>query len=190
MKQSKGSTMKKQILKFTVNGAAHEIGVAPNETLANVLRETLNLTGTKIGCDMGTCGCCTVHVDGRPQMACLTLALEYQGAQITTIEGLKQGGELHPLQKAFAECGGSQCGFCTPGFIMTAKALLEENASPTRDEIKSAIAGNLCRCTGFVKIYDAIEMAAKELRGEPVTHSDLHGYCDLKRPSQAEVLKV
>jgi len=162
----------KQLLSFTVNGKACEVAVAANRTLSQVLREDLNYTGTKIGCDMGTCGCCTVIADGRPVLSCLTLALEYQGSAIETIEGLNIY-EMHPLQKAFAECGGSQCGFCTAGFIMTSKHLLDHNPDPTRDEIKEAISGNLCRCTGFVKIYDAIERAACELRGEvPATAPD------------------
>lgn len=157
--------MDKQILKMTVNGADCEIAVKSNRTLAQVLREELNLTGTKIGCDIGTCGCCTVIVDGRPNLSCLTLGMECQGADVETVEGLKQG-ELHPLQRAFSEKGGSQCGYCTPGFIMTAKHLLSHNPDPSRDDIATAIAGNLCRCTGFIKIYDAIEAAAEELRSK------------------------
>lgn len=155
--------MSKQLLKMTVNGRAVEVAVRANQTLANALRDDLNFTGTKIGCDMGTCGCCTVEVNGRARLACLTLALECQGASITTVEGLNQY-QMHPLPRAFAECGGSQCGYCTPGFIMKSYCLLKENPSPTREQLKEELAGNLCRCTGFVKIYDAVERAASELR--------------------------
>ncbi len=155
--------MAKQILKMNVNGRAAEVAVQGNSTLVQVLRNELCLTGTKVGCDMGTCGCCTVHIDGKAKLACLTLALECQDAEIVTIEGLNQK-QMHPLQKAFAECGGSQCGYCTPGFIMKSCKLLEENPEPSLDEIKEALSGNLCRCTGFTKIYDAVGKAAAELR--------------------------
>lgn len=152
----------KQIVTLCVNGSHHEVAIRSYDVLLDVIRETLNLTGTKRGCDMGTCGCCTVHVDGRARLSCLTLALEAVGHEITTIEGLKCSGLLDPLQRAFAENGGSQCGFCTPGFIMTAKALLDEHPHPTRDDIKKAISGNLCRCTGYIKIVDAIAEVAQE----------------------------
>jgi aerobic carbon-monoxide dehydrogenase small subunit len=155
----------RKLLKMKVNGRAVEVAVEPHHTLANALRNDLNLTGTKIGCDMGTCGCCTVHIDGKAKLSCLTLALECQGAQVRTIEGLNEY-EMHPLQRAFAECGGSQCGYCTPGFIMKSCQLLQANPDPTREEIKAALAGNLCRCTGFMKIYDAVEQAANELRAK------------------------
>ncbi|MEE9312170.1 MAG: (2Fe-2S)-binding protein [Planctomycetota bacterium] len=148
---------------MNVNGRAAEVAVQGNSTLVQVLRNELCLTGTKVGCDMGTCGCCTVHIDGKAKLACLTLALECQDAEIVTIEGLNQK-QMHPLQKAFAECGGSQCGYCTPGFIMKSCKLLEENPEPSLDEIKEALSGNLCRCTGFTKIYDAVGKAAAELR--------------------------
>jgi carbon-monoxide dehydrogenase small subunit len=153
----------KQILRMIVNGQQAEVACAANRTLANVLREELGLTGTKVGCDMGTCGCCTVEVNGRARLACLTLALECEGASITTVEGLNRNS-MHPLQRAFAECGGSQCGYCTPGFIMKSFCLLKENPNPTREVLKAELAGNICRCTGFVKIYDAVEQAARELR--------------------------
>ncbi len=159
MKQSK------TLVTLNVNGTTHEVAVRPHDTLALALRDGCGLTGTKIGCDMGTCGCCTVLVDGRPTLSCLTLALEAEEARIETIEGLAGAERLHPVQRAFAECGGSQCGYCTPGFVMTSVALLRTNVAPTRDEIKSAIAGNLCRCTGYTKIVDAIETAAGDLRG-------------------------
>ena len=155
--------MPKHILKMNVNGRQVEVAVRPNQTLAQALRDELNLTGTKVGCDMGTCGCCTVHIDGKAKLSCLTLALECQGAQVRTVEGLNEY-EMHPLQRAFAECGGSQCGYCTPGFIMKSAELLEHNPEPTREEVKEALAGNLCRCTGYMKIYEAVDQAAQELR--------------------------
>ena len=149
-----------------VNGEAREALFAPYKTLLEVLREDLGLTGTKHGCELGECGACAVLVDGEPQLSCLTLALECQDRSVQTIEGLARGPELHPLQAAFADFGGSQCGYCTPGVIMTAKALLERNPCPTRQEIKEATAGNLCRCTGYQQIVDAIEDAAAKLRAE------------------------
>lgn len=155
--------MAKQLLKLKVNGRDFEVAVEPYHTLAQVLRNELNLTGTKVGCDMGTCGCCTVHIDGKAKLSCLTLALECQGTSVHTIESLNEY-QMHPLQKAFAECGGSQCGYCTPGFIMKSAELLAKNPDPSREEIKAALAGNLCRCTGYMKIYDAVEQAASELR--------------------------
>ena len=153
-----------------VNGEVHEAVFAPYKTLLEVLREDLGLTGTKHGCELGECGACTVLVDGQPQLSCLVLALECAGREIQTIEGLAEswrpGPELHPLQAAFADFGGSQCGYCTPGMIMTAKALLERNPSPTKEEIKEATAGNLCRCTGYNQIVEAVEDAAAKLRAE------------------------
>ncbi len=160
--------MKKAELTLRVNGEEQSIVFAPYKTLLEVLREDLGLTGTKHGCELGECGACAVLVDGEPRLSCLTLALECGGRSVETIEGLaeswKPGPELHPLQAAFADFGGSQCGYCTPGVIMTAKALLERNPSPTRQEIKEATAGNLCRCTGYQQIVDAIEDAAAKLR--------------------------
>lgn len=152
---------------LVVNGAPREVTVKPYDVLLDVLRERLNLTGTKRGCDMGTCGCCTVHVDGRPRLSCLTLALDCAGKSVTTIEGLRTGAELDPLQRFFAEAGGSQCGFCTPGFIMTARALLDGNPDPDEGEIREAISGNVCRCTGYVKIIEAIRLAAAAERAAP-----------------------
>jgi aerobic-type carbon monoxide dehydrogenase small subunit (CoxS/CutS family) len=154
------------VLSLSVNGEPAQASVAVYKTLLEVLREDLGLTGTKHGCELGECGACAVLVDGEPQLSCLTLALECEGRAIETIEGLARGPQLHPLQAAFADFGGSQCGYCTPGVIMTAKALLERNPSPTRDEIKEATAGNLCRCTGYQQIADAIEGAAARLREE------------------------
>ena len=153
-------------LKMEVNGEAVEATFAPYKTLLEVLREELNLTGTKHGCELGECGACTVLVDGEPVLSCLTLALECQGRAVQTIEGVARGPELHPLQAAFADRGGSQCGYCTPGVVMTAKALLEKNQSPTPQEIREATAGNLCRCTGYNQITESIEDAAQRLREE------------------------
>ena len=154
------------LLHLSVNGEAAEASVAPYKTLLEVLREDLGLTGTKHGCELGECGACAVLVDGEPRLSCLTLALDCAGRAVETIEGLARGPQLHPLQAAFADFGGSQCGYCTPGVIMTAKALLDRNPNPTRDQIKEATAGNLCRCTGYQQITDAIEDAAAQLRNE------------------------
>src|SRR5262245_52668479 len=154
------------LLHLSVNGEAAEASVASYKTLLEVLREDLDLTGTKHGCELGECGACTVLIDGEPQLPCLVLALECEGREVQTIEGLARGPELHPLQAAFADFGGSQCGYCTPGVIMTAKALLEANPHPTREQIKEATAGNLCRCTGYNQIVEAVEDAAKQLRKE------------------------
>ena len=158
--------MKRVPLSLKVNGEEQSISFAPYKTLLEVLREDLGLTGTKHGCELGECGACAVLVDGRPQLSCLTLGLECEGRSVETIEGLARGPELHPLQAAFADFGGSQCGYCTPGVIMTAKALLDRHPSPSRQEIKEATAGNLCRCTGYQQIVDAIEDAAAKLRAE------------------------
>ena len=153
-------------LKLQVNGEAHEAVVAGYKTLLEALREDLGLTGTKHGCELGECGACTVLLDGEPVLSCLVLALECEGRSVQTIEGIARGPELHPLQAAFADFGGSQCGYCTPGVIMTAKALLECNPNPTTQEIKEATAGNLCRCTGYQQIVEAVEDAAAKLREE------------------------
>ncbi len=145
---------------LTVNGEAYDVLVSVHKTLLEVLREDLGLTGTKHGCELGECGTCTVLVDGEPVLSCLALPVELPGRAITTVEGLARGGTLHPLQQAFAELGAAQCGYCTPGILLTAQALLEEVPTPTRTEIKEALAGNLCRCTGYTKILDAVELAA------------------------------
>ncbi len=155
---------KKVLLSFRVNGAKREVAVRPSDTLLLTLREEMNLTGTKNGCDMGTCGCCTVLVEGKPVLSCLTLACEVAGREVETIEGLRGGEQLHPVQRLFAQCGGSQCGFCTPGFVMSSVALLRENSKPKEAEIREAIAGNMCRCTGYTKIVEAIGKAAIELQ--------------------------
>jgi carbon-monoxide dehydrogenase small subunit len=150
-------------VKLTVNGKAYEISIPPWRTLLEVIREDLKLTGTKEGCGLGECGACTVIIDGRTVNSCLVLATEADGKHITTIEGLAEGEKLHPLQQAFVDHGGLQCGFCTPGMIMSAKALLDENPLPTEDEIKKGIAGNLCRCTGYAKIIESIKAAAEDM---------------------------
>ena len=148
---------------FRVNGEPLEAAFAPYKTLLEVLREELGLTGTKHGCELGECGACAVLIDGEPQLSCLVLALECEGRRIETVEGLARGAELHPLQAAFADLGAAQCGYCTPGILMTAKALLERERLPSRETIREAISGNLCRCTGYQQIFEAIEEAARRL---------------------------
>jgi carbon-monoxide dehydrogenase small subunit len=152
----------KHIINLYVNGEEREILTETHKTLLEVLREDLGLTGTKRGCDLGSCGACTVLIEGKPYLSCLTLAIDVQGKKITTIEGLAQDGTLHPLQHAFAEKGAIQCGFCTPGMILTAKAYLDENPHPSEENVKTAISGNLCRCTGYVKIVEAILSVTKK----------------------------
>jgi len=148
-------------LAFTVNGERVECVVPAHKTLLEVLREDLALTGTKHGCELGECGACAVVVDGRPVLSCLLVAPECEGADILTIEGLADDARLHPLQEAFADLGAAQCGYCTPGFLVTAKVLLDQKPNATREEIKEALSGNLCRCTGYLQIYEAVEEAAK-----------------------------
>ena len=150
-------------LNLSVNGETVEASFAPYKTLLEVLREDLALTGTKHGCELGECGACAVLVDGEPQLSCLLLAVECEGRRIETVEGLAQGAELHPLQAAFADLGAAQCGYCTPGILMTAKALLEREPNPSRERIREALSGNLCRCTGYQQIYEAIEAAARAM---------------------------
>jgi len=157
--------MEKRIIQLTVNGEEYEVVAAPNQTLLEVLRDELYLTGTKEGCGEGACGTCTVLLDGKPVRSCLTLAVEVQGREVTTIEGLAPMGELHPVQKAFVEYGAIQCGFCSPGMILTTKALLDENPSPTEQEARQAISGNVCRCTGYAKIVEAMLKAAGMVQG-------------------------
>lgn len=156
-------------LQFYLNGEATEVAFAPHKTLLEVLREDLNLTGTKHGCELGECGACTVLIDGRAVLSCLVLGLDMEDRKILTIEGLSANHLLHPLQEMFADLGAAQCGYCSPGFLLAAKELLEKNSHPTRDEIKEALSGNICRCTGYIKIYEAVELAAAKLRGETVT---------------------
>ncbi len=154
----------KQLVTLNVNGKPYEVAVDVNRTLLEVLRKDLGLTGAKEGCDMGECGSCTVLIDGKPALACLILAMDARHKEIVTIEGLaSENGQLHPIQKAFVEYGAVQCGFCTPGMILSAKALLDRIPSPDEEQVKNAIAGNLCRCTGYNKIVEAILAAAKEL---------------------------
>jgi carbon-monoxide dehydrogenase small subunit len=152
--------MGKEIATFVVNGLAREVIIEPHMLLIDVLRDGLGLTGTKYSCGAGDCGAFTVLIDGKPSFSCLTLAVTAKGKSILTIEGVADGNRLHPIQQAFVDQGAIQCGFCTPGMILSAKALLDENQDPSRDEIKTALAGNLCRCTGYVKIVDAVETAA------------------------------
>jgi len=150
-------------IKLTVNGRSYELSVPPWETLLKVIREDLGLTGTKEGCGLGECGACTVIMDGKVVNSCLVLAVEADGKKLTTIEGLADRDKLHPVQQAFVDQGGLQCGFCTPGMIMSAKALLDEKSAPTEEEIRRGIAGNMCRCTGYTKIIESITAAAKNM---------------------------
>lgn len=156
----------KQLIALTINGQSYDVVVEPRMTLLDVLRDNLGLTGVKKGCDLGNCGSCTVLVEGKPVLACLLLAIEAQGKAIVTIEGLARNGQLHPLQQAFIDYSALQCGFCTPGMILSAKALLDKNPQPTEEEVKEAISGNFCRCTGYTNIVEAILKAAQSGRGE------------------------
>lgn len=158
--------MDKIRLALRVNGEPVDTVVASHKTLLEVLREDLGLTGTKHGCELGECGACTVLLDGRAVLSCLVLALECDGAEVVTVEGLAHDARLHPLQDAFAECGATQCGYCTPGFLVTAKALLNEKPHPTRGEITEALSGNLCRCTGYIQVFEAVEEAARNMSDE------------------------
>ena len=153
-------------VRLRVNGEPCTASFAPHKTLLEVLREDLGLTGTKHGCELGECGTCAVLLDGQPVLSCLVLGLDCEGRSVETVEGMATPAGLHPLQKAFADLGAAQCGYCTPGFLLTAKALLEENPKPTLPQIREALAGNICRCTGYVKIFEAVELAAAWMRGE------------------------
>jgi len=155
-------------ISFMLNGEPAEVAFAPHKTLLEVLREDLALTGTKHGCELGECGTCTVLVDGKSILSCLMLGLDAEGREVTTIEGMAENGRLHPLQDTFADLGAAQCGYCSPGFLLAAKELIEKSPRPSRDEIKEALSGNLCRCTGYIKIYEAVELAAARLRGEMI----------------------
>ena len=154
----------KRLIQLHVNGQTHDLVVHPARTLLDVLRDQLGLTGAKRGCGLGACGACTVLLDGRPAAACLTLALEADGQEVLTIEGLAEGGALHPVQEAFVESGAVQCGFCTPGMVLSAKTLLDRCPDPKPEEIREALAGNVCRCTGYVKIIEAVSIAARRMR--------------------------
>ncbi len=154
----------KQKITLTVNRETHELETDLHRTLLEVLRDDLGLTGVKYGCGDGECGACTVLIEGKPILSCLTLAVAVDGKKITTIEGLAEGDKLHPLQASFIEHGAVECGFCTPGMILAAKALLDETPKPTEDEVKQYLKGNLCRCTGYIKIIEAVQGAAKEIR--------------------------
>ena len=156
--------MTKTLIALRVNEETYDAAIPPHRTLLEVLREDLNLTGTKHGCELGECGTCTVLVDGEPWLSCITLAVEVEGREILTVEGLASAGRPHPLQTAFAELGAAQCGYCTPGMLLSAAAFLREKPAPTLDEIKQGLSGNLCRCTGYTKIVDAVVLAARELR--------------------------
>lgn len=164
-------------IRATVNGETVDVQFAPHKTLLEVLREDLRLTGTKHGCELGECGTCAVLLDGVPVLSCLVLGVACHGRTVKTVEGMSDGPTLHPLQDAFAELGAAQCGYCTPGFLLTAEALLSENPAPTRDQIRHALSGNLCRCTGYIKIYEAVELAAAWMRGEKAepARESLHG---------------
>jgi aerobic-type carbon monoxide dehydrogenase small subunit (CoxS/CutS family) len=154
--------LSKILLRLRVNEEMHEVATEVNKTLLEVLREDMGLTGTKHGCELGECGTCAVLVNGEPVLSCLMIGIEAVNTEVTTVEGMTRNGKPHPLQKSFADLGAAQCGYCIPGILLTAKALLDENPNPSRDEIRQALSGNLCRCTGYTKILQAVELAAKE----------------------------
>ena len=158
----------RELITLHVNGERHELAVQPHHSLLEVLREDMGLIGTKHGCELGECGACTILLDGLPVLACLALPIEIQDCEITTIEGIEHNGKLHPLQETFAELGAAQCGYCTPGILLSGIALLRDNPHPTREQMKEALAGNLCRCTGYTKIYEAIDAAAQRNAKEGV----------------------
>ncbi len=167
----KPTTQRNAHITLRVNGEEVEVSFAPYKTLLEVLREELDLTGTKHGCELGECGACAVLVDGQPLLSCLKLALECDGSVVETVEGLATGPELHPLQAAFADHGGSQCGYCTPGVLMTAKGLLDAEPNPSRQRIKEALSGNLCRCTGYQQIVDSVEQAARTINETKISET-------------------
>ena len=172
------SLLSKKQIAFTLNSEHVEVAFAPHKTLLEVLREDLALTGTKHGCELGECGTCTVLVDGKAILSCLMLGLDAEGRDVETIEGMAEGSELHPLQDTFADLGAAQCGYCSPGFLLVAKELIDKSPNPSRDEIKEALSGNLCRCTGYIKIFEAVELAAARMRGEAAEPSreSIYGY--------------
>jgi aerobic-type carbon monoxide dehydrogenase small subunit (CoxS/CutS family) len=163
MRHEMAREVERIVVTLVVNGDGAQLLVPVHKTLLEVLREDMQLTGTKHGCELGECGTCTVLIDGRPELSCLVLPVQIEGRSITTVEGMAVGSELHPLQQAFAELGAAQCGYCTPGILLSAKSLLEVNRRPSRDDIREALAGNLCRCTGYAKILDAVELAARRM---------------------------
>jgi aerobic-type carbon monoxide dehydrogenase small subunit (CoxS/CutS family) len=167
--------MERTRMRLRVNGEDREVLAPVHHTLLEVLREDLGLMGTKHGCELGECGTCTVLLEGRPVLSCLTLPVECEGRAILTVEGMAEEGVLHPLQQAFAELGAAQCGYCTPGFLLVAEALLATNLRPTRPQIAEALAGNLCRCTGYLKIFEAVELAAARMRGETTAPEPARG---------------
>jgi len=171
-------TKQKGHIQFRLNGEAAEVAFAPHKTLLEVLREDLGLMGTKHGCELGECGTCAVLVNGRAILSCLMLGLDAEGQEVKTIEGMSEGTELHPLQHTFADLGAAQCGYCSPGFLLVAEELLKKNPNPSRETIKEALSGNLCRCTGYIKIYEAVELAAARMRGEEMElpRESVYGY--------------
>jgi carbon-monoxide dehydrogenase small subunit len=162
-KNEANGKLTKTLLRLRVNGETHEVATEINKTLLEVLREDMALTGTKHGCELGECGTCAVLVDGKPVLSCLLLGIEAVNAEIVTVEGMIKNGKPHALQKAFADLGAAQCGYCIPGILLTAQALLDENPNPSRDQIRQALSGNLCRCTGYTKILQAVELAVREI---------------------------
>lgn len=164
MKHEVERPVDRHVIAVDVNGERHVLLLPVHKTLLEVLREDMQLTGTKHGCELGECGTCTVLVEGKPELSCLLLPIQVEGREITTIEGMAGGSQLHPLQQAFAELGAAQCGYCSPGILLASKSLLETNSRPTRDEIREALAGNLCRCTGYIKILEAVELAAGRMQ--------------------------
>jgi len=163
VKQEMSREVERQVIALNVNGELAQLLLPVHRTLLEVLREDMQLTGTKHGCELGECGTCTVLVDGKPELSCLVLPIQVEGRVIATIEGMARGSDLHPLQQAFAELGAAQCGYCTPGILLAAKSLLESDAHPSRDDIREALAGNLCRCTGYSKILDAVQLATERM---------------------------
>ena len=164
MKNEVERPVDRHVIALDVNGERRELLLPVHKTLLEVLREDMQLTGTKHGCELGECGTCTVLIDGKPELSCLLLPIQVEGRAITTIEGMASGSQLHPLQQAFAELGAAQCGYCSPGILLASKSLLETNPRPSRDDIREALAGNLCRCTGYTKILEAVELAAGRMQ--------------------------
>ncbi|MGB6876683.1 MAG: (2Fe-2S)-binding protein [Candidatus Acidiferrales bacterium] len=166
--------MNKELVRLRVNGEEREIATAPNRLLLDALREDLGLTGSKRGCDDSSCGCCAVLVDGVPMLSCVALAASYEGCDIITVEGLGGPGDLDPVQEGYAEMGGAQCGYCTPGFMIATKALLDRKPNPTMDEIREALSGNLCRCTGYMQIYESVKYALEKRRAISASMPPVH----------------